>query len=354
MQKDWISADQMHADLKNAGAQISDSQIERWRREGLLTRPKQVGRGRGAGSYILVPANSAAQASEIQRLFNIRRKRDWVGWQLWTKGYAVSDQYWRPALENARSMLFDVRQAAEAFVPDTEGDIATTPSIPKIAVLTALHDTPLYSALARLRPDILETLIGFGIELITGGFSQFSYEDDNEPNSEELSAVMALLGVSAAKQHTVGGKRIDFSGQIETVLLHLSNALGNIRPDKPLREPPIELRREFTQVMEIAIALYQAFLPIFGRKALDLGTINQIANNPAINIQAMLLLGWGELRQVSTEILSPVEIEELHTEAIQMLQLAGQWLAQFNAVSSDEKARMLTAFRKAIAKPNVE
>ena len=335
----WITGDQMHAELVAAGARVSQTQIERWRRNELLPRPKQIGRGRALGSLVMVPPESAKQAIEIARLFQIREKRDWVGWQLWMQGYTVGERYWRPPMEAARASLSLTQQAARNFIDAAQDNGPDLDTI-RTVTLAALRATPLFAPLAKMDPAILETLIGFASEIVSGQFGGFSREGDAKPDRRELSAVKAVLGASAADRDVVGGTRINLE-PIERILLELSTALGSSDANAPLAEPPIELRRELAQALGIATSIYQALLPAFGRNALGLGTLNRIAVNPSIELQAALLIVWLEFRLTSAEIMTSAEIGTLSHGAGALLELAQQWLTYFDASPPEEQSKLL-------------
>ena len=139
---------------------MTPDQLERWRREGLLLRPRQVGHGRGKGSHSEVPQVSVAQAQAITYLYGRRRKRDWVGWQLWLNGFEVAEHYWREPLEKARNDILEMRQVARRYRRSSRAE-TSDPVTLKSQILTAVRDTPFHAALADIRPDIVETLGGF-------------------------------------------------------------------------------------------------------------------------------------------------------------------------------------------------
>lgn len=349
-QKDWITGDQMQAELAAAGASISDFQIERWRRQELLPRPCQVGLGRGHGSYVKVPPDSAAQAVEIARLFGIREKRDWVGWRLWMQGYCVGDRYWRPHLEQARTALANVRAAGAKYEAINSKEGIDLGQLHDFA-LAISKGTPFHAPFKRLDRQLLETIIGFGNEIVAGEFSGFSADEDAKPNNDELHALISVFGLAAAERDEISGQKIDFANSIESVLRDISLVLGNLRPGAPFDEPSIELRREFEQVKEIGLNLYRSMSWLFGRAAFGLGTLNRIAANPSIAIEATMLAAWVELRQISKALLSASEIDRLHKVTTELLAMSNLLQAQFAASSTDSPGRISNATRKAIAKP---
>lgn len=338
----------MKAELAEAGSIVTDAQIERWRRQGLLPRPRQTGLGHSRGSVVMVPPETAAQAMEIERLYRIRRKRDWVGWQLWMQGYEVDDRYWKTALEEARSSILDVRQIVKRIDRDAN-DRETDLDALKAIILKHAEGTPFHAPLSKLQPDILETMVGFGKEILLGRFEGFSHEGDAQSNRTEHEAVLAILGALTAISHTVFGKRIDFANLIEPILIDLSKALGAISPNRPMPEPSKAIRRELAQVIGIAVMLYRSMEWIFGRPAFGLRTINWIAANSSIKLPAAMLLFWTRYRAVSLNILPPDKIEALHAGATCLFELVERLRIQIHGNSSDSAAKAIAKLRNQIS-----
>lgn len=337
----WISADAMRTELHVARSTISPSQIERWRREGLLPRPRQIGRGRGQGSIVAVLAASAAQALEIQRLFKIREKKDWVGWQLWLRDYAVDERYWRPALKRARAILRNVRDAARTYrnaTQDREVDLSQL----RKNVLTIVSGAPLHSPLRLLNPEMLETLVGFGIEVLLGEFGGFSRDEDGQA---ELAAISAMVGTQAADRSIVSGHQIDFAARIEIVLRDTSTGLQKLSRKRVLAEPSSSSREEFISVLEIASMLYRSLTPIFGRSALGLRTFHRIAAKPAIDMEAVMLLSWMALRDMSDSLLTRLEIREMREAALTLAKSARKWREQFEGASPNIQKYLVLNFK---------
>jgi hypothetical protein len=77
-------------------------QVRRWRREGLLPDVIQDATGY-AGSIVRYPTGSCAQIAAAARLFRVKNRVPYVGWQLWWEGFPVDEKHWRPLLtEKAR------------------------------------------------------------------------------------------------------------------------------------------------------------------------------------------------------------------------------------------------------------
>lgn len=309
MKHSSITGAEFRAALAKSGSSVTSEQIERWRREGLLPRPRQIGHGRGKGSHAEVPCASVAQVQEIARLYAKRRKRDWIGWQLWLRGFDVAERYWREPLEKARGALLDTREAALRYERSSlaaHGD----PAALKEKVLSAARNTPLYALLMKIPAEYVETLAGFLVEIALGKFAGFSREGNSQPNRKERNAVLTVMGAN-----TAGSRRIaDFAGIIESELQDIAKAFSAIARRNSIAEPSSEARHEFLAAMEIGISLYEISKATRGPKAL--ATFNRIATNPAITTQAAMLLGWAEYRKVSNSILPLSAIDEMRNSAI--------------------------------------
>lgn len=79
--------------LADRGIELTAHRVRTWRTRGLLPHAQRGGLARYS-------EDSVAQAIEASRLFAVRNKEDYVGWQLWWGGYDVAEIYWRPVIES--------------------------------------------------------------------------------------------------------------------------------------------------------------------------------------------------------------------------------------------------------------
>lgn len=309
MESCWITGAEFRDALANSVSPATAEQVERWRREGLLPRPRQIGHGRGRGSHTVVPSASVAQAQEIIRLYAVRRKRDWVGWQLWLRGFAVAERYWREPLEDARNALLDTRQAAQRYERLSLAAHSDPVAI-KDRVLSAVRHTPIHAPLTKIPAEFVETLTGFLRDIVLGRFIGFSHESNSQPNRKERNAVLKVMGAD-----TPGSRRIaDFAGTIESELQDIAKAFSTIARRNSIAEPSREARHEFLAALEIGTSLYWISKATLRHKAL--GTFNRIVASPAIATHAAMLLGWAEYRKISNSILPLSAIDEMRNQAI--------------------------------------
>ncbi|MDQ6834485.1 MAG: hypothetical protein M3008_13895, partial [Chloroflexota bacterium] len=80
------------------GFPVSDTQLVRWHREGLLPPiGKEIPRlfpGRtGRGSETIYPPGTGAQAAALRRALKEKRDLSRAGWVLWWQGYEVAPAY---------------------------------------------------------------------------------------------------------------------------------------------------------------------------------------------------------------------------------------------------------------------
>jgi hypothetical protein len=317
LEQSYITGNEFCDALTKVGSSVSVDQIERWRREGLLPHPKQVGHGRGNGSHVEVPNASVAQAQEITRLYAIRRKRDWVGWQLWLRGFDVAERYWHEPLGIARNAILDTRRAAQRYERSALA-AKIDPDTLKSHALPAVRNTPLYAPLAKIRAEYVETLGGFLIDIVLGRFAGFSREGNSQPNQEERDAVLAVMGANTAASRRIA----DFAGSIESVLQDIAKAFRTIARRNSLTEPPVEARHEFLAAMEIGTSLYWITKAILKPKALD--TFNRIAADREITTQAVMLLGWAEYRNTGNTKLPLSEIDEMRNLAVELASITAR------------------------------
>ncbi len=120
------------------------------------------------------------------------------------QGYAVGDRHWRPEMERGRATLLQVRSVALDYYDWAQKHDADPEQL-RNSILAITDKTP-FTLFARLKPGILETLLSFSIEILTGQFDGFSREGDATPNRAELSGAIDIMGASVAERHAIRRK----------------------------------------------------------------------------------------------------------------------------------------------------
>lgn len=307
-----ISKAEAVAAFVDAGVSISDDQLARWRRHGLLPHARQIGLGRGLGSRVELALADVRQAIEISRLFAVREKRVWVGWQLWLRGYPVADCYWRPALTRAHEDIVRVRALSRTVTSEER------PRDAESVLHRTLAGTPLAASFARLTPAMVETVIGIVADIITGHFTGFSTDDSESENA----AIIALLGASSAERDLPDEKKALFQSNMEARLSDISAGLDRIIKSDRSHEPTVEMRRNFRTV--VALAKNLLLLSPAGKSStfgFGLGIVGRMLARSDVRIEAPMLLFWERLQSASSGLQSAQSIQCRLEESAHMLRL---------------------------------
>lgn len=84
-----VELEELYRIAEEAGYEVSEHQLERWRRRGLLPRPERKGLGRGRGTMSLYPDYTPVQLRLLLLLKERHRKLDKIGSRLWCAGFPV-------------------------------------------------------------------------------------------------------------------------------------------------------------------------------------------------------------------------------------------------------------------------
>lgn len=87
-----IRQSELIAIAQENGYSISETQLARWHRYGLLPSPRQKSLGRGRGTTSLYPFSTKAQLLALLEIHERERRLAHVGWQLWWRGFVVNRQ----------------------------------------------------------------------------------------------------------------------------------------------------------------------------------------------------------------------------------------------------------------------
>ena len=90
-----------------AGHVVSEDQLARWHRAGLIPRPRQRSLGRGNGTESLYPIGTSVQVIALCELKTNERRLDLIGFLLWWDGFDVDPALVRRVIE-ASAAEFDL------------------------------------------------------------------------------------------------------------------------------------------------------------------------------------------------------------------------------------------------------
>lgn len=304
MQERWETWLEIQHLCALANASVSKDQLERWRSRGLLPKVIQVGKGRGSGSETRYPIGTANQAIAIVELLSVKEKLDFVGWQLWMRGYTVDEKYWKADVDKAISLLKRtpafVRLMDRKYLTDEKTVYDQIPA-------SNFKNTPFAKGLAKLSPDMQALSFSLLGEIAKGNFTSFASIRNDDPKTN-MDTISKFIGMPI--QPVVAGifPKSEFEADLELQLSAISNALHYLRtnPSITIERITPEIRRELWNVLDIANNLKSA-LPDFPKSPIG-RFANAIANDQ--KLQAFGIILWCAFREMGT-IQSNDDITEL-------------------------------------------
>lgn len=118
---EW-TAEQLLAVATSENYTVSLRQLERWRKQDLLPRPRTIHLGRGRGACSVYPPGTDQQLLAVCRLYAKKRNAHHVRWHLWMEGYPIPLPVIRKTL-NAL-VLAPIRKLQRASGLDDGFDVA--------------------------------------------------------------------------------------------------------------------------------------------------------------------------------------------------------------------------------------
>jgi hypothetical protein len=314
---DWESADFIASRLSAERLVATPTQWARWRGQGFLPPVRQTGLGRGAGSVIDYPAGTADRTVKIARLYRIKEKASFVGWELWWSGEDVPEIWWRPRIElAARSWQRAVRLIDRAIVKSEDDDRPDT-IFDRIPASVG-NQMPLNQALRSLAQSEIPSFFGVIADLALGRF-----EGDGaaqvEGERDSLQIMSVGLGIGRSEVDTVLGNSIGFAGALPGTLRaiarmpKLPDASRLFLGDNLHR---LKAARDDTRNALAAVSAFRQSMGwIYGKNGFGLGLAGWFADKAQMALKATLALGFMQLRRTSNDLLSSDEIVELRAIA---------------------------------------
>lgn len=209
-----------------AGLDVSERQLKRWRRRGLLPTPELKSQGRARGMVAYYPADVRQQLVDLCRHRSRFRSLQTVGWALWCQGYSV-DRFGREVMEKCVEIPANiVTHALERFeAEDPDNPITRSESIRLPKQYAAIR--------RRVGRQRMSTVAWHGLSLLAGNVSR---EDPFEPDGQAivvkgLSALSELDTNILAEEHWQGWAKLTSHVNLPRILKLLREA-----PDEAYRE----------------------------------------------------------------------------------------------------------------------
>lgn len=290
---------------RGAGFSISSDQLRRWRDKGLMPPVKQAGKGRGGGSETQFAAGTGALAIEIQKLLRTKKKFEFVGWQLWLKGYDVDARYWRPRIESEANFIKRIPEILEIAQTKLNDDSKT---IFDSFGVEAFRGFPIFNPLSKLDPDSKAYVLGVMANIATGQFERFqSYASPDDKDNR--TTIYSAMGFSKAKWAIELAGLFGFTDQLEMQLRAISLAFAEIQKANvsAFEACDSDARIEFSDTIAFATNLEFLTSKALNRNQSILKIGSTILNADNRQLQAQLFLIWYYFRKQQT-ILSQIEI----------------------------------------------
>jgi len=218
------------AAAKDRGFDVSENQLKRWHRDGLLPQPRQSWTSGVEGSEAIYPVGTSDQLCALcaVQVENRSSAANW-GWKLWWLGFPVHRKFWlrrllaQAAIVDETSM--ELTRLLDSDQPnDNYQDIITnlrtrrTPNMPFLQL--------------RRRTGIrhFESAIGLIRDILMGDFLGWSYASKDDPDSLRYQKmIQRVLGLRRANNIRNMMTKPSMPDAVEPALRFLSKQLGETK-----------------------------------------------------------------------------------------------------------------------------
>jgi hypothetical protein len=322
----YVTKQEFFARLESAGESIPETRIDDWCEKRLLQR-RQSGLGiETGGSVGLYPEIAVQQALEIERLFKVKKRADFVGWQLWWQGYDVHEKYWRPEFEHEYKLVNRVLPGLiRQYIKYIDNDFNNGNIIDKIMPVKL---PPIIRRRARnLKLSDYSTSLSILMNAVTGRETEFYVDPvSGEETGYDRRATAALLGLNQAEKDHVAGVRLSAQPALDNALRALSAIPFAFTQNRQFFSGTSlaalkAARDDVRNALETAAMMRRALMPIYGRQAFGLSLAAEIAEHGSPASLAVIIIAWKEVREREhgDAFLSSREIADMRREAAEVL-----------------------------------
>jgi len=294
-----------------AGFKLSDPQLGRLHRAGLLKSPRIRALGRGRGTASEFPAGSTGRLLRILEIQKQARTQKFsrIAWRLWWEdGGPLSPPARELLTEIATRWDRDRDELADLLAREDAGEADAERRVEAL-YLAAEHDrvdAPLGAVRRNTGREGFSSVARVLAEIATGRFE--SYQDQQEPAQDgtphpdtTAALVERALALDRARSDRIAGRAPRFAGSSEAHLILLSKLIGERQlvhlvaatPETQLDQARGEVRNLLTLVATFAPMVERTL----GGDASGYRTIARALNVRTPRAQASMLLGWLALRQ---------------------------------------------------------
>jgi hypothetical protein len=313
--EDWETQEQVDACLAATGTTMD--QVRRWRREGLLQDVVQD-QNRYNGSAVRYPVGTCAQIAAAARLFKVKNRVAFVGWQLWWQGFPVDEKFWLPLLMD-KAKFFDRTVARiKSYIAGDETR-EKRPTLQERVAKSRVTNIIMSRIRGRQSRQALATTLAPVIQVATGEFEHFSVSDAvTEGDDTEQALTIDAFNLEASKTDKILGHQLHLVRELPNMYRLIARALASGALSSVLRQPDhviFHARDYVRNAFRIYVAQYEAVKWIYGPRAFGLRLGAWIGRKSPDWLMPLIILGFARLRQTTNEMLSSEEIASLAAQA---------------------------------------
>lgn len=292
MNNQGISPKEIIETVGREGLTVSNAQLHRWQRRGLIPRPKVRGLGRGQGTTSFYPADTAQQVIALCELLTEDRRLNLSALALFFQGYPIRVELLKSILTIAADQW---KKTAGNLINDTGLTPEGTDALQKM-VFDRLKPSPITRARGRLRKSKFETFIRVLI-FVSAGKPPDYLEDIDEPTAE-LSILKKGLGIEAALKTWLKVDNDELQSAINSLTVHFNQAalLATIREADD--DELITTGAELLIVWQTFMDLKACFLVLDEKNGLGLRGLPNINFTHPTTLAPMMFLIWLHLRKM--------------------------------------------------------
>jgi hypothetical protein len=288
---------------------VTRDQVNRWRREGLLP-PVEQKPAAYRGSEVLYPPGTCAQIRTAAELFAFKNRVEFVGWELWWRGFWVDECHWRPHLIDAAEWGDRAVKILKLLKFRDERRNSPTGISDRVAPHDSSNSIYLKTK-RRISQDALPALIGTILDTATGDF--------DGAIAEELEPTLTkAFDIAQSTNDQILGKRLRLIEALPGVLHDIARVSECYSLDDVVGFPISELeaaRDDVRGAMQIATDFYAATSWIYGPKSFGLRFAAFLAQKSHPAARAFGTLVFAARRSNEHLFLSSDEIRRLANEA---------------------------------------
>jgi hypothetical protein len=241
------------AHARTAGFEVSERQLVRWHKQGLMPRPDQRWIEEASGSSSIYPTGSSDQLTVLCAISKKFRRSADIGWWLWWLGFPVHEKHWLGRLKSSAT-LYDTK-LSNCFRLATRRD--------RVSGLKTHRTTNVIFRRLRKRigPNEFNSVMAYLSEIISGQFEGWGASIASHGKERDKAAVKNLekvfdlrdkdilrdrkaigraLGIKIPRNVKDAALISSYPPEIEPALLLLSNRIGGTRLTAVLKDCSFE------------------------------------------------------------------------------------------------------------------